>query len=135
MWDYRAKITNVHDGDTVTAVLDRGFGDMVEIQVRLFGTFAPELAQTGGADTRDYAAAWIAARQGSDPEAWPFIVTSIRNKVDTREIETLGRYVCLITDPQGECLNTAVSAYVQQKGYPGGTGSPTASGRRGLRRS
>lgn len=43
MYVYKAKIVDVHDGDTVTAIVDLGFHTQIEIKVRLFGINAPEL--------------------------------------------------------------------------------------------
>lgn len=122
MWDKRARITDVHDGDTVTVYQDDGRDEFATLRLRLFGTYAPELSQTGGTDVRDYAASWVKARAIGD---WPFVVVSIRNKSNTHEETTLGRYVAMVwTADLSECLNVAVSAYVKAKGYGGGTGAP-----------
>lgn len=43
MYRYNAVITDVYDGDTVTAVVDLGFRVRMEIKLRLFGINAPEL--------------------------------------------------------------------------------------------
>ena len=43
MYTYRAKIVKVYDGDTVTAVVDLGFGITNKIKVRLKGIDTPEL--------------------------------------------------------------------------------------------
>jgi micrococcal nuclease len=43
MYTYRAKITDVYDGDTVTAVVDLGFRIQFEIKVRLSGINTPEI--------------------------------------------------------------------------------------------
>jgi len=43
MYTYRAKITDVYDGDTVTAVVDLGFRIQFEIKVRLSGIDTPEI--------------------------------------------------------------------------------------------
>ena len=43
MYTYRAKIVKVYDGDTVTAVVDLGFGITNKIKVRLKGINTPEL--------------------------------------------------------------------------------------------
>ena len=60
MWDKRAYVTNVHDGDTITVTLDQGFGDLKEgMRLRLYGVFAPELSQEGGNATRDFVLAWL----------------------------------------------------------------------------
>jgi endonuclease YncB( thermonuclease family) len=124
VWDKRAQITSVHDGDTITAVLDQGFRTTQEITVRLLGVWAPELKEVGGADCLAFVIAWVNQVKASTSAVWPFIVTTIRLKNDTKEVETLGRYVCVVTDITGSRnLNTEVQAYVASKGYGGGTGS------------
>ena len=123
MWDHRARIDSVHDGDTIRVYQDDGREEFASLDVRLFGTFAPELNQLGGPEARDYAAAWVKARSVGD---WPFVVQMIRNKSNTHEVTTFGRYVAMVyTADLTECLNVAVSAFVASKGYGGGTGSPT----------
>lgn len=43
MYEYRAKIIRVYDGDTVTAVIDLGFNVSITENVRLSGLDAPEV--------------------------------------------------------------------------------------------
>jgi micrococcal nuclease len=43
MYEYRAKITEVYDGDTVTAVVDLGFNVSITEKIRLSGLNAPEV--------------------------------------------------------------------------------------------
>lgn len=43
MYEYRAKVIDVHDGDTITAMVDLGFHIQMEIKVRFFGINAPEI--------------------------------------------------------------------------------------------
>ena len=40
---YKAKILNVYDADTVTALVDLGFGISTKMKIRLHGIDAPEL--------------------------------------------------------------------------------------------
>lgn len=57
MYNYHAIITKVHDGDTVTADVDLGFGVWLKGQkIRLSGINAPELRLTEGALSRDFLA-------------------------------------------------------------------------------
>lgn len=118
MWDRRARITENHDGDTVTAVLDQGFGDTKTIKVRLAKVFAPETSQPGGAETTAFVRDWVAQRSTT---AWPFVCTTVRTRTDT-ETTTLGRYVAYITCGT-ESLNEAVTAFVTASGYAGGIGA------------
>ena len=43
MYQYRARIIDVYDGDTVTAVVDLGFLVSKEMKLRLYGIDTPEL--------------------------------------------------------------------------------------------
>ena len=43
MYNYRAKIIDVYDGDTVTAMVDLGFLHFQEMKLRLYGINTPEL--------------------------------------------------------------------------------------------
>lgn len=43
MYNYKAHIKAVYDGDTVTAVVDLGFLHSQEMKLRLFGIDTPEL--------------------------------------------------------------------------------------------
>jgi hypothetical protein len=123
MWDKRAQIKNIHDGDTLTVVLDQGFGDTKEIRLRLLGVFAPELKDNGGHETHEFVISWLSARV-SPSIGWPFVVTTARTKVSDKEVETLGRYVGTLTTLDGtDNLNVDVMQFIRAKGYGGGTGS------------
>ena len=43
MYIYKAKVLDVHDGDTITALVDLGFHIQMEIKVRFYGINAPEI--------------------------------------------------------------------------------------------
>lgn len=43
MYTYSAKIIEVYDGDTVTAIVDLGFRVKMQVKIRLYGINAPEL--------------------------------------------------------------------------------------------
>ncbi len=43
MYQYNAKIIEVYDGDTVTAMVDLGFYHYMEMKFRLYGINTPEL--------------------------------------------------------------------------------------------
>ena len=43
MYQYKAKIIDVYDGDTVTALVDLGFLSFREMKLRLYGIDTPEL--------------------------------------------------------------------------------------------
>jgi micrococcal nuclease len=54
MYEYRARVLAVHDGDTCTCDIDLGFSVWVrKCAIRLDGLDAPELPTTAGVDARD----------------------------------------------------------------------------------
>ena len=122
MWDKRAQVLAVHDGDTLpVVVIDQGFGDAKKINLRLDGVFAPELSQAGGPECRDFVTSWVAARKGT--ATWPFVVTTRMIRSQEHEVTTLGRIVGTLTQGQ-DSLNADIAAFVAASGYAGGTGSP-----------
>jgi hypothetical protein len=120
VWDRRARVLKAHDGDTLTVVLDQGFGDTKQISGRLKGVYAPELKQPGGPETAEFTRLWILRRGVGQ---WPVIVTTIRIKDDTHEDMSFTRYMIVLTDLEGNELNTAVQQFVHEHGFGGGVGS------------
>ena len=125
MWDKRAFVTSVHDGDTITATLDQGFGDLKEdMHVRLLGVYAPELKQPGGPETRQFVVDWL-ARYAMVPLRFPFVVTTARGPRSDQEITTFERYVAVVESlDRSHNLNMDVQAFITAQGYPGGIGTP-----------
>lgn len=122
MWDRRARITNVHDGDTVAVILDQGFGDTKYIDLRLLGVFAPELKEHGGDETRMFVQNWLTLNNDGR-YAWPFVVTTARKPKADTEQSTFGRYVGTITTLDGtENLNAAIIEFVAKNNYGKGVG-------------
>jgi hypothetical protein len=121
MWDRRARVFSPHDGDTLLVILDQGFGDTKAIHLRLLHTFAPELDEPGGPETLAFVQNWL-DKHDPDGTEWPFVVVTERVK-DEHELMTFARYVGTLTDPAGKSLNEAVTAFVKEHGYGGGTGS------------
>jgi endonuclease YncB( thermonuclease family) len=123
MWDRRAKVLAVKDGDTLRVVLDQGFGDAKTIDLRLLDTWAPEKDEPGGPETREYVETWL-NEHDPDGDEWPFVVTVDRNRAGTREVVTFGRYVGTLTAFDGySILNEDVNAFVASMGYGHGIGA------------
>lgn len=121
MWDRRARVVEVTDGDTLKVVLDQGFGDTKEISVRLLGTFAPESSQVGGKETKAFVQAWVAAQPAA---TWPVVVTTALTRSGQHEVQSFARYLGTVTSLDGtDNLNAEVSAFVAAHGFPGGIGS------------
>lgn len=117
-------MTDYHDGDSITAALDQGFGDTKTIKVRLLGVYAPELSQDGGAETRAFVGRWLdEVRRDAGGSAWPYVVTTARTVRSNVEQVTLGRYVATVTNADGSRnLNAEVMQFVASNGYALGTG-------------
>lgn len=112
-----------YDGDTVKVILDQGFSDTKQVDIRLLGVYAPELSQPGGKEVRDFVTEWF-MKNGHEIAKWKFVVTTARMKVADREQKTLDRYVATITNLDGTAnLNLEVMAFVMANGYLGGVGS------------
>lgn len=128
VWDRRARVVEVLDGDTVVCLLDQGFGTTITVSVRLEDTWAPEKHETGGVETRAYAAAWLAtaAKLPGARADWPIVVETVRLRSDNSEAMSFARYIGRITRTDGRALGADVSAFVRAAGYGGGTGSAAA---------
>jgi hypothetical protein len=117
---WRVKVLEVHDGDTVHLLVDRGDEDDSRWWTRLKDVFAPELAQTGGPECRGFVTAWVA--QHGDGTDWPFLLETFRTPRSDVDLLTLSRHVGRITAADGACLNDDVAAFIKANGYPGGIG-------------
>lgn len=53
-YEYKAKVTNVVDGDTIDALVDLGFKVQIMQRLRLARVDTPERTQPGYAAARDY---------------------------------------------------------------------------------
>ncbi|WP_222611773.1 thermonuclease family protein [Seonamhaeicola algicola] len=68
MYHYKAKIIDVYDGDTVTAMVDLGFLHFQEMKLRLYGIDTPEL-------------------RGSEREAGLVVRDIVRELILNKEVE------------------------------------------------
>lgn len=118
MWDRRAKIVRVIDGDTVEALLDQGFGDTKRITLRLKGARAPERGQQGSMETMQFVERWLVQRMRT--LAWPFVVVTYRTSADVED-RSFARYIAdVLTADLGETLSEAINQFVHDNGYPVG---------------
>lgn len=91
---YRVQVTDVHDGDTITVVVDLGFWITHTTPVRLARINAPELNTDAGKAARQALAGYIAAHPGQ----WS--VQTFRSGKDK-----YGRWLANVLDPSGACVN------------------------------
>jgi endonuclease YncB( thermonuclease family) len=108
-YHWRANFIRAVDGDTFDVVIDRGFDDYSQKRIRLAHVDTPELRSRDEAEraqaqkARDYAAATMAGAT----EGFKLKVQSlVTRKGDERR--TFGRYVAVITLPNGEDLATKI---------------------------
>lgn len=94
-YTYTAVVLAVHDGDTITADVDLGFGVWIRGQAyRLLGCNAIELGAPGGKEARDNLAGLLLP-----PTLMPAVtLTSVKPD------KYGGRWLCVITMPDGSDL-------------------------------
>lgn len=89
MWEYRAELLRVVDGDTVHAEVDLGFDTFERFTFRLAGIDAPELSTQEGKDAKVFIESLLYDEQG---DAYPLVITTIKDKR-----EKYGRYLAYLT--------------------------------------
>lgn len=109
MWEYRAALLRVIDGDTLALLIDQGFGGRQEEHIRLAGVSAPELSQPGGVESARWVADWLALAAGP---RWPLLLrTQPNTNVEPTERRTLTRYLGTVTAGP-RYLNGDLAAYL-----------------------
>lgn len=122
MWDRRAEFLYNFDGDSIRMILDQGFYDTKEVEIRLLGVFAPELREPGGEECKQFVKSWFS--QNYINKRWSYIVTTARMKNTDAEQRTFTRYVGTVTSLDGNrSLNQELIEFIQENGYGGGIGS------------
>jgi endonuclease YncB( thermonuclease family) len=114
IFDYRAALVRVVDGDSLVILLDVGMGARVEEEIRLLNVSAPERSQAGGLECRDFVVAWCAQLPA---RRWPLHVTTVPNtSLEPLERRTFVRYLATVrsfTD-RSQSLNEALAEYLKQ---------------------
>jgi micrococcal nuclease len=89
LYNYRAKVTRVVDGDTIDAEIDLGFEVQTKKRLRLLWINAPEAkgaTKQAGDKARDHL--WELLMQADDDEGW--------FEIHTEKADSFGRYLVLI---------------------------------------
>jgi micrococcal nuclease len=94
MYEYRARITKVVDGDTLHLVIDLGLDVSIATTVRLSGVDTPEMSTPEGKAAKIYTQDWVTVRGGT------VIVRTVKDKR-----EKYGRYLAELLAPDGTSLN------------------------------
>jgi micrococcal nuclease len=113
MYEYRAEVTSVYDGDTITVTIDLGFDHIMRnMKLRLYGIDTPEIrggnAKTRKAarDARDYLRALILGKE--------IVVRTIKDKKGK-----YGRYLAIIHQEDGACVNLLMAEAGHAEQYMG----------------
>jgi micrococcal nuclease len=101
MYEYRAQVIRVVDGDTVHAAIDLGIDTRVNLTLRLNGINAPEKNTVEGIAASE----WLEARLAQAPFGHDGPIVTIRTEKDRRE--KYGRYLATILIA-GEDINAAM---------------------------
>lgn len=110
MYEYRATILSIIDGDTLHAQLDLGCDVRINLTIRLDGLNCPEMSTQAGKDAKAAAVKWIADGTGF----------TIKTAKDKRE--KYGRYLGTIyrDGDQPQSLNAWLLANGYAVPYSGG---------------
>ena len=79
MYDYQAKLVEVHDGDTMWLLVDQGMYSRQQASIRLKGVFCPEVKSgTSGAKATAETVAWFHKHEHA--ATWPVHVVTEKDK-------------------------------------------------------
>ena len=93
MWDYRAKLKRIVDGDTLEVIIDVGFHGTQTEQLRLLGVNTPEMkgaSREAGLKAKQFTHEWL-IQAGQSPSEWPLIVNTEKDDVFGRYLATVYR--------------------------------------------
>lgn len=111
------QVTRVYDGDTITVILDHGFGlKMEEAELRLYGLNAPEVrgsSKEAGKVTRDWLRNKLCAPD-TEFDRWGHVVSGTPSFINLQTIKVgrkeqgkgkYGRYLAILWDSEGQNIN------------------------------
>lgn len=107
MYEYRAELLRIIDGDTQIYNVDCGFDIWHRIRVRLARINCPEMSTPEGVAARDWTATWFGSHSG------PYTLTTTRDRTDP-----YGRYLGDVAAADGHQLNDDLLAAGQAVPYP-----------------
>lgn len=118
LYQYRAKVTHIVDGDTIDVELDLGFDITYKARIRFVGVNTPESRTRDleekalGLAAKDFVGRWLLEETGMNP----IIETSLDKK------GKFGRILGRIVNDEGVCLNDVLISE--------GIGTPYFGGKR-----
>jgi endonuclease YncB( thermonuclease family) len=122
MFEYRAALARVIDGDSAMMLIDVGFSVRAEVEVRLLDVHAPERSQPGGAEATSFATDWFGHVATIDPgRRWPLLLQTVQTRVvEPTERRSFIRYVGTVwpvgTQAPESSLNWLLTQYLA--GHP-----------------
>lgn len=128
MWAYRACLLRVVDADSCWALIDTGFNQRCEVELRLLDVYAPEKREAGGKETTDFARDWFANL--SSHRLWPLYIETVQTKViEPSQKTTFTRYLATVwrygEETTGVSLNEHVNRFLAgHPEWPRGIGAP-----------
>lgn len=114
MYEYRAKIINVVDGDTIDVDIDLGFHITVRQRCRLAGINTPELrdpdptVRAKGVEAKRFVEAWVAKHQNAAASPGAVTVRSEKPYPDDKYGRYLADVYCLAHPDDTTGLNAAL---------------------------
>lgn len=122
---WRGRMEDVaYDGDTLTVVLDTGFGCRAIKSLRLAGCNAPEVVgeeKEFGLRVRQFVREWLLDAEEMNGK-WPLIVQTLATAEECRGDALYGRWSAVVWRKDGQCLNkqikTLTDSYRRAYGKP-----------------
>jgi len=119
MYEYKARVVKVIDGDTLDLEIDLGFHVKHELRLRLNHLDAPEMRFEAGRKAKEYVISWLTTCP------WENGVALVTVKTDRDKTEKYGRYLGVVYayGPVAEglpSLNDALLASGNAQPYEGG---------------
>lgn len=99
LFEYRASLVRVVDGDTIIATVDKGFRDRQDWNLRFCGVNAPEKKTPEGVVARQF----VIDTLGLSASAGQAAMFTIRTAMDRHD--DWDRYLCWVILNDGRCLN------------------------------
>lgn len=97
MWEYRARVTRVVDGDTFDVVTDLGFGlDGLAMRLRLLGVDTPEITgdtAAAGIEASKFTSHWL--YENVDAAGY-VLINTVRDRQDRDKHDSFGRYLAVV---------------------------------------
>lgn len=101
MWEYRARLDRIVDGDTIEITADTGFGGTQSMSLRFLGINTPEVkgkTREEGLKAKQFIKDWLTqAYIKAENSKWPLIIETVQdNKSDTDKKDSFRRYLVTV---------------------------------------